>query len=131
MRYLIPILFISLAAGCGEDERYYPGDLADPAAITPPANPRTVEELFPATGLRGLVINRCSTCHSVACSTLGQRSDEEWDEVEYSHQNYIPGLSIEDRGKIFDYLKRNFGENQPEPQVPPEFLEGGCPALES
>jgi len=97
-----------------------------------PARPtviNTVADIFPDTGRRGLVLNNCSTCHAVACVTQGQRDRARWKEVEVSHEYNIPGLSKEDHGKIFDYLLMNFNETQPEPVVPPEYFEGGCPEL--
>jgi hypothetical protein len=102
-----------------------------PAATTrtEPGEPETVEDIFPATATRGLVLNNCASCHALACAAIGQRSPARWREVEASHATAIPGLSIEDRGRIFDYLMRFFNDTLPEPHVPTEFLEGGCPSL--
>jgi hypothetical protein len=123
-------LALSLAAcGDGVEEpsgQYVP---APRGPVTTPAVPLTVTDIFPATGSRGLVLNHCATCHAVACAAIGQRSEERWRQVEASHLRYNPGLSIEDRGKIFDYLKRHFNDTLPEPAVPERFLEGGCPEL--
>ena len=130
-RVLFLIAALALAA-CDEsgDASYEPTEYPTEYVVPEvPAQIETVEDLFPATAARGLLLNRCAGCHSVACTALGQRTGEEWDAVEYSHENYIPGLSIEDRGKIFDYLKRSFGADQPEPNVPAHLLEGGCPEL--
>lgn len=120
-------LLVMLAA-CGNDEP--PPDLYDPPErINPPprpAVPQTVADIFPATGYRGLVMNNCATCHSAACAAIGQRTREEWRAVEQTHLGAVPGLSAEDRGKIFDFLRRNFNDTLPEPVVPPQLLEGGC-----
>jgi hypothetical protein len=94
-----------------------------------PTAPTTLTDIFPQTGSRGLVLNNCAGCHPVACAAIGRRTESEWKAIEISHELYIPGLSIEDHGKIFDYVKRNFNDRTPEPVVPPEFLRGGCPEL--
>ncbi len=125
--------FVVILASCGERSEPDPSTISETPAVlgapAPPTVPRTNTELFPATGSRGLVLNHCASCHAVACTALGQRSPSRWSAVEESHANYIPGLSIEDRGKIFDYLRRDFNDTLPEPNVPPELLEGGCPTL--
>lgn len=115
-------------AACGgpdPDRSGVPGE----GSATLAAAPQTVEDLFPETGSRGLLFNRCSSCHALACAALGQRTEEEWAAVEAGHVGYNPGMSIEDRGKIFDYLKRYFTDRQPEPEVPPHLLAGGCPQM--
>lgn len=104
---------------------------SDPAAHGPrPPTERDLmlAELFPSTGVRGYVVNNCSSCHAAACGALGQRSQARWSEIEASHQDYIPGLSTQDRGMIFDYLRKNFNDTLPEPAVPAELLRDGCPA---
>ncbi|MDR0788558.1 MAG: hypothetical protein LBG44_11955 [Gemmatimonadota bacterium] len=94
----------------------------------PPAIPQTVEEIFPDVGRRWLVLNNCATCHAVACLALGQRTPAQWAAVEATHTNAIPGMSKEDLGKAFDYLKRHFNNNTPEPVTRPEWLNGECTA---
>lgn len=118
----------ALLAGCGGgDDVYQPGDRE---RLQTADIPQAIDELFPETASRGLVLNRCAACHTVACVATERRTSEQWDAVEYAHADYIPGLSIEDRGKIFDYLKRHFGPDSPEPQVPAELLADGCPQME-
>ncbi len=116
-----------LVAGCGDGERaegrITPGEFSAP---TPPANPRTTTEIFPETGRRGLVLNNCASCHAVACVALGQRNRQEWAAVEATHRGVVPGLSLEDSGKIFDYLYEHFNDRTPEPVVPREWLNGDC-----
>lgn len=129
-----------LLASCGQGDIEGSGGQADGVQTDPPVSalpdnqntstaPLTVADFFPATGSRGLVLNRCASCHSVGCTALGQRTPEQWAAVQETHIDAVPGLSIEDRTKIFDYLEANFSNTQPEPNIPPEFLEGGCPQL--
>jgi hypothetical protein len=128
-------IFACLLASCGDGETRDPvAEMGNPNVPNAPALsavPRTSTEIFPATGRRGLVLNNCASCHAVACAAVGRRSASEWSAVEASHTNYIPGLSIEDRGKIFDYLHEYFNDTLPEPVVPPELLQGGCPTFNS
>jgi hypothetical protein len=129
------LLILALTA-CGGDESPEPADnAAEGVALSPvfrPADmPPEIDAIFPATGDRGRVLNHCSTCHAVSCAAIGRRTPDRWTAVEVSHQYYIPGLSIEDFGKIFTYLRRNFNDTLPEPTVPPALLEGGCPQLDS
>jgi hypothetical protein len=126
---LTGVALLLTAAGCGGAEDGA-SDLYDPpeeiSPPSPPTNPQTVADIFPATGYRGLVVNNCATCHSAACAAIGQRTREEWRAVEQTHLGAVAGLSAEDRGKIFDFLRRNFNDTLPEPSVPPQFLAGGC-----
>jgi hypothetical protein len=101
------------------------------AAPSFPTIPVEVQELFPDVGRRGLVFNNCATCHAVACLALGQRTPEEWAFEESTHQNAIPGMSKEDLGKAFDYLKRHFNDQAPEPSTKPEWLAGQCRAKDA
>lgn len=139
-RYRSPLFAIGSAlvvfAGCAEqpdDADRSLRDIEDFATTPIPAlqaasqEPRAPGDLFPATGNRGLVLNNCDSCHAVVCVTLGQRDRTEWRDVEESHIDAVPGLSIEDRGKIFDYLRRHFNESLPEPMIPEDLLQGGCP----
>jgi hypothetical protein len=78
-------------------------------------------------GNRGLVLNNCVSCHAAACLVIRQRSPDRWAELEAPHSGAVPDLSREDRGRIFDYLKRHFNDTLPESEVPARFLEDGCP----
>ena len=125
------VLVFVATTGCdrgGESGLYRPGDNA-PARAGGTGELRTVAEVFPSSGYQGLVVNNCATCHAAACAALGQRTPAQWAAVEKSHEYYIPGLSKEDHGKIFDYLRNNFNDSLPEPAVPQQLLEGGCPRL--
>jgi hypothetical protein len=134
---LILTAFALLLGGCGTEagDRGVDSDATvaerSPASsddLYPAAVPPEVANLFPATATRNMFLNRCSTCHTPACAAVGQRNTERWREVEESHIGYNPGLSAEDRGRIFDYLRRHFNENTPEPDVPPRLV-AECPTL--
>ena len=125
------LVAVGLLMGCGEGGRDPGSEIDDLDPVMLPASlPAEIGEIFPPTGDRGRVLNNCSTCHSVVCAAIGQRTPEEWTAIERSHAGYIPGLSLEDFGKIFIYLRRNFNDTLPEPRVSPELLADGCPRLE-
>ena len=82
----------------------------------------TVADLFPPGPGRDQVLNNCGSCHNLACATIGQRPAARWDALRDSHRDKVSdGLDA-----MFAYLKANFDESKPEPQVPSRFLEGGC-----
>lgn len=132
---LLLLLGATLLAACG-------GDTADtsleettsavtreeqPEAPVPAMEePATIADLFPEGEGRQIVLNNCASCHAVACTVIGQRSEGRWQDLEAAHREHVPSLSDEDRQLAFAYLRENFGADSPEPNVPPQFLEGGC-----
>jgi hypothetical protein len=79
--------------------------------------------LFPPGNGRDLVLANCTSCHSVACSVIGQRTPERWAALEEQHRDRISGVDLK---LLFGYLQTNFDSSRPEPKVPAKFLEGGC-----
>jgi hypothetical protein len=105
-----------------------PAAASTPAAAPAPAaaaapEPKTVADLFPPGPEKAMVINNCASCHSVACSVIGQRTPERWDSLRDGHKERVANADV---GAMFAYLKANFDSSKPEPKVPPAFLEGGC-----
>ena len=95
---------------------------AEPAA----AQPQTIAEIFPAGEGRDIVLNNCASCHAVACAAIGQRPVPRWEELREAHAEHVPSLSAEQRQTAFAYLAEHFSAEDPEPNVPPQFLERGC-----
>lgn len=119
-----------VSAGCGGSSAPT-GDAVSsaPAAALAPApstEPASVADLFPQGPGRDLVLNTCSACHSVACSTIGQRTSERWASLKDAHRDKLQNTSPADLDAIFGYLAANFNDTKPEPRVPARFLEGGC-----
>src|SRR3954454_10870847 len=95
---------------------------AQTSAPTGP-EPANVTEIFPAGQGRDVVLNNCSSCHNLACSAIGQRTAARWDSLRESHKDKITDA---DAAAAFSYLKSHFNDANPEPKVPPKFLQGGC-----
>ena len=87
------------------------------------AVPATVAEIFPPGPGRDTVLNGCASCHNLACSAIGQRPAARWDALKEAHKDRIPDA---DATAAFAYLKSHFNDANPEPKVPPQFLQGGC-----
>ncbi len=88
--------------------------------------PATVADIFPEGNGRQTVLNNCASCHAVACTAIGQRTDGRWGDLREAHREHVPTLSEAELTAAFAYLQANFGADRPEPNVPARFLEGGC-----
>jgi hypothetical protein len=60
------------------------------------------------------------------CAARGQRTAERWDSIKKDHKEKLSGSSSEDLNVMFSYLKANFNDTKPEPQIAPELLQQGC-----
>ena len=124
------VLGSALIAGCSAEAPGLEGEDTAPAAMAAAATaveePATIADLFPEGAGKTLVLNNCSSCHAVACSAIGQRTSARWDNLKEDHRDKASSLGEEDLETLFAYLKVNFSDSQPEPNVPPHFLERGC-----
>jgi cytochrome c5 len=91
-----------------------------------PAKPFSVAGIFPPGTGREKVLETCGSCHSVVCCTRGQRTAERWDNIQKAHKDKLTGHAGDDVNAMFAYLKANFNETKPEPQVPADLLQQGC-----
>ena len=80
----------------------------------------------PARG-RDLLIFYCGNCHSFACGLTGQHTAVHWDTIQLTHLDRVgPGLADQDYEEIFLYLKANFDDTKPRPEVPSDIMGKGC-----
>ena len=124
---LVAVLLL-LVTGCdggGEPEAVSPEPPPEPSADAAPA-PASLADIFPEGLGRTLVMDSCGSCHAVACSAIGQRTAGRWKALETDHRDRVADMSDADYRALFEYLSANFSDAQPEPKVPPQFLEGGC-----
>lgn len=129
--FYVAVICGFLLAGCGgggassadREAGESAASAPEPAAPPPVASPA---ELFPDGAGRSLVLENCGSCHAVACSAIGQRTDARWDNLKEGHRDKVANMSEEDLETVFAYLKEHFNDSKPEPAVPPNFLAGGC-----
>ena len=122
-----------LLAACGKSTSET-GNAAQAAAAQPtpaisvekPAGQASLASIFPPGPGRELVLNTCGSCHSAACAARGQRTAERWDSIKKDHKDKLTGSSSEDLNVMFSYLKANFNDTKPEPQIAAELLQQGC-----
>ncbi len=117
-----------LFAACGGGSEAPATESAAPAApvaadAAPAVEYRTVADVFPDAPEKAMVLNNCASCHNVACSVIGARSEDRWNSLRDAHRERVSGADVD---AIFRYLNANFGASNPEPKIPPAFLEGGC-----
>lgn len=132
---VIVLLILLVVAGCGGGDAPAPAGDSAPATVSTPAatapapaaaEPRNVADIFPEGAGRDLVLANCTNCHAVACAAIGQRTATRWDSLRDAHREHVASLSAENLEQVFAYLRSNFSDSQPEPSVPPAFLEQGC-----
>lgn len=105
---------------------------SEPAASPTTAGGSTgggpLDAVIPPGEGRELLFNNCTSCHSVVCSLIGQRTAGNWNTVRFGHSDRVTGLSEADQDILYAYLIENFGDQKPEPDLPPELKEQGCSA---
>lgn len=137
MMRLVGVVAFALVTGCAGGDESTVGDVSTadvqspanvPAAAEAPpaAEYATVSDLFPEGEGKEIVLNNCASCHAVACAAIGQRPANRWEDLAQAHAEHVPSLSDEQRQTAFAYLASNFSDQQPEPNVPSQFLERGC-----
>jgi hypothetical protein len=109
----------------GQTSSVSPAQAAPAAKPAAPAGPEpaNVAEVFPAGAGRDVVLNNCGSCHNLACSAIGQRTSARWQSLKESHKDKV---TDGDAAAAFAYLQSHFNDANPEPKVPPKFLQGGC-----
>jgi hypothetical protein len=103
---------------------------------TPTPRPGTtkvdLDALAPPGRERDLLIMNCGNCHSFVCALRGQRTAGHWSLVKQFHQDQRWVVLDEfEYDLLFDYLKVNFNDENPVPELPPALEDQGCttPAL--
>jgi hypothetical protein len=93
-------------------------------AASPPKGSTLPEILPPGKGLT-LLLENCSSCHSVVCAVKGQRPVDRWESLKNDHKDKVISLSDGELSTLFSYLAENFNNNKPEPNLPPELAQQG------
>lgn len=111
-----------LLAACGKST----SQPAEAAQSEKPEAASSLASIFPPGPGRELVLNTCGSCHPAACVARGQRTAERWEGIKKDHKDKITASSADDLNVMFTYLKANFNDTKPEPQIPAELLQQGC-----
>lgn len=82
-----------------------------------------LDDYFPPGQGRDLVLQNCTSCHSIAPIITGQRTKDRWLNVKSAHTDKVGSMSDSDSTIIFDYLEANFNDTKPEPKLPDWFLQ--------
>lgn len=102
---------------------------APAAGATTASQPKgtTLAQILPPGNGLTLLLNNCSSCHSVVCSVKGQRPVDRWESLKKDHKDKVSSLSEADLSTLFSYLAENFNSTKPEPNLPPELAaQGAC-----
>lgn len=86
----------------------------------------SLTDIFPEGLGRSMVLDSCGACHAAACAAIGQRTQARWASLKQDHRDKLPDMNDADYEVLFAYLSENFNDANPEPAIPPQFLEGGC-----
>ena len=127
-----PLLVVIAASGCllvacgkSTSQSSAAVQAASPKAAES-SQPFTVGSIFPPGEGRELVLNTCGSCHPVVCAARGQRTPERWDNLQKDHKDKLTNTTSAQLNVMFAYLKENFNDKKPEPQVPAEVVQQGC-----
>ncbi len=106
---------------------------AAPAGVTaaggaaPAAKPGALDlnAIFPPGPGKDLVLQNCTSCHTIVPIVTGQKPRGQWEVTKNNHLQRVSGLQRDQIDTIFTYLENNFGPDNPVPQLPPELLNTG------
>lgn len=73
-----------------------------------------------------MLLFNCGSCHSWVCAVIEQRPETHWNTVQATHRDRVSGLLDSDFEQLFAFLKENFNDQQPEPELPPALRSLGC-----
>lgn len=102
-----------------------PGTSAQPAVQTPAGKSSKVnlDEIFPAGPGRALVLDNCTTCHTITPIVVVQMTREARERWARDHRDRVPVVSDADYKTLTEYLVENFNPSKPIPQLPKELLD--------
>jgi hypothetical protein len=120
-------------AGCSSAPKQQPATFQEsaPASATDnqAAKPDTSEtkvdfnQIFPPGPGRALVINNCTTCHTIVPIVVLQLNEDAWKHWRTIHRSRVPALSDADFNTLYDYVRTNFNPSKPVPKLPQDLLD--------
>ena len=120
-----------IIAGCSSapKESGATASSAAPATVSQSGDSGTSEtkvdfnQIFPAGPGRALVINNCTTCHTIVPIVILQLNEDAWKHWRTIHRSRVPALSDADFNTLYDYLRANFNPSKPVPKLPQDLLD--------
>ena len=103
-----------------------------PAAVNASAQPAPaggtpakldIDAIFPRGEGRDLVLNNCTSCHTIVPIVVLQMTKDAWDLNAREHRDRVTSLSDADFATLYTYLVANFNPDRPVPQLPKELLD--------
>ena len=103
-----------------------------PAAVNAPAQPAAagsapvkldIDAIFPRGEGRDLVLNNCTSCHTIVPIVVLQMTKDAWDLNAREHRDRVTSLSDTDFATLYTYLAASFNPERPVPQLPEELLK--------
>jgi cytochrome c5 len=82
-----------------------------------------IDEIFPPGEGRDLVLNNCTSCHTIVPIVVLQMTKEAWDLNAREHRDRVTSLSDAEISILYAYLAANFNPNRPVPKLPKELLD--------
>jgi len=79
--------------------------------------------IFPPGPGRELVLNNCTTCHTIVPIVVLQLNEDAWKHWRTIHRSRVPALSDADFNTLYDYLRTNFNPSRPVPKLPQDLLD--------
>jgi cytochrome c5 len=101
------------------------------ASTSPPATEQTaaapfklnIDEIFPPGEGRDLVLNNCTSCHTIVPIVVLQMTKEAWELNAREHRDRVTSLTDAEITTLYEYLAANFNPNRPVPALPEELLK--------
>ena len=82
-----------------------------------------MDEIFPPGPGRGLVLDNCTTCHTIVPIVVLQMPQAQWDRNARDHRDRVLGLTDAEFKTTYEYLAKNFNPDRPVPKLPKELLD--------
>ena len=82
-----------------------------------------IDAIFPAGKGRDLVLNNCTSCHTIVPIVVLQMTKEAWERNSRDHRGRVSVLSDAEYKTLYDYLIANFNPQRPVPELPKELLD--------
>ncbi len=119
---------VALAACGGQENRSTTapptGQPPVAAETTNPASTRlNIDEIFPPGEGRVLVLNNCTSCHTIVPIVVLQMTKDAWALNAREHRDRVASLTDEEIATLYAYLAANFNPDRPVPKLPKELLD--------